>query len=51
MNKIQDYSRYPYNRIFVIERNDFSELGLLVIMVTVTGGVVSSLAVLFVNAW
>lgn len=40
-----------YNRIFVIERNDFSELGLLMIMVPVTGVVVPPLAVLFVNAW
>ena len=40
-----------YNRIFVIERNDFSELGLLMIAVTVTGLVVPPLTVLLVNAW
>jgi hypothetical protein len=40
-----------YNRIFVIERNDFSELGILMIVVTVTGLVVPPLTVLLVNAW
>jgi MFS family permease len=40
-----------YNRIFVIERNDFSELGLLMIAVSITGLVVPPFTVLLVSAW
>lgn len=40
-----------YNRIFVIERGDFSELGMLMIAVTITGLVFPPLTVLLVNIW
>ncbi|MGB3211276.1 MAG: hypothetical protein WBB19_11270 [Desulforhopalus sp.] len=40
-----------YNKIFVVERGDFSQLGLLMIAVMVTGLILPLLSVLLVNHW
>ena len=40
-----------YNKIFVIERGDYSELGVLMISVTVTGLVLPVVSVFVINLW
>ncbi|MGB3223883.1 MAG: hypothetical protein WBB23_13855, partial [Desulforhopalus sp.] len=40
-----------YNRIFNVERGDYSELGILMIAVTITGLLLPVLTVIFVNAY
>jgi hypothetical protein len=40
-----------FNRIFVVERGDYNELGILMISVMVTGLLLPLLTVLLVNSW
>jgi hypothetical protein len=40
-----------FNRIFAVERGDYSELGILMISVMITGLLLPILTVLLINGW